>query len=578
MKGLGTFIRVLRLAPPHRVVALGLLMLVLSATEGIGLMLLVPLLEFVAGGLGQNPIAAAIIRVLSFFGLPSDIRGLLSFFILLIVFRAGLQFLRERVSVVLRQELVDALRTNCLSNLLHAEWSWLAKQTRSDHVNLVMHEVSRIGAGLQSGIGLSATGTAVAAYLVTAFVISPEMTVLVAASGGMIYLLMTRLRRHAHALGQEQGQVNRAMMATVQESLSAIRLSKLLGNESRHLQFLTDSLANVRRNSIAFALNISTARMMQQVLGAVMLAFYIFAGLEWLKVGLPELLTLVLIFSRLTPQFMALQNQQNQLLHMASAAAEIFDFLDESAKMAEPPSPAQAEQWPVKNAIELRGVYLHYEGRARPALDGIELTLPACATTAVIGHSGAGKSTLADVLTGLLMPDQGQLLVDGTAVEGTERKRWMRAVSYVPQDVFLFHDTIRANLLWGYPEASEQTLETALRRAAAEFVFDLPLGLETVVGDAGLRLSGGERQRIALARALLQRPSLLILDEATSALDRENETRIRAAIEALHGDLTVLLIGHRHATLQHADNVVVMETGRILRQGGWDEIGVSDID
>lgn len=136
----------------------------------------------------------------------------------------------------------------------------------------------------------------------------------------------------------------------------------------------------------------------------------------------------------------------------------------------------------------------------------------------------------------------------------------------------MFNDTIRHNLLWGEPEASDADLRLALTHAAADFALHLPDGLDTIVGDGGIRLSGGERQRLALARALLKRPSLLILDEATSALDLENEARVREAIENLHGGLTVVIIGHRLPTLEHADQVVVLEQGRIDAQGDWTDI------
>ena len=212
-------------------------------------------------------------------------------------------------------------------------------------------------------------------------------------------------------------------------------------------------------------------------------------------------------------------------------------------------------------------------GGIAPALDRVSMRFPARSTTAVVGQSGAGKSTLADVLTGLLAPDAGEMSVDGVrrrgrAPPGLAPPGGLRAAGRLP--VPRQHPQQPA--LGAARCQRRTTLRQALERAAASFVFRLPQGMETVVGDAGVRLSGGERQRLALARALLKRPSLLILDEATSALDLENEARICEAIEGLHGDLTVVVIGHRLPNLRRADQVVVLEAGRIAVQEPWKEV------
>jgi ATP-binding cassette subfamily C protein len=174
---------------------------------------------------------------------------------------------------------------------------------------------------------------------------------------------------------------------------------------------------------------------------------------------------------------------------------------------------------------------------------------------------------------GLLVPDTGRVLVDDVPV-GAERVRsWRTSIGYVAQETFLFHDTVRANLLWARPEADDKEIWWTLRLAAAEgFVSGLPEGLETVLGDRGVRLSGGERQRIALARALLREPSLLILDEATSALDSENERRIQNAIDALRGQMTILIITHRLSTVHGADVIHVLEQGRLVETGDWETL------
>jgi ATP-binding cassette subfamily C protein len=172
-------------------------------------------------------------------------------------------------------------------------------------------------------------------------------------------------------------------------------------------------------------------------------------------------------------------------------------------------------------------------------------------------------------MMGLLIPQSGRILVDGLPVTRELMGPWRQSVAYVAQDTFLFHDSIRENLRWAVPDATDEAMHTALSLAAADFVWALPEGLETIAGDRGVRFSGGERQRIALARALLRQPSLLILDEATSALDGENETRILEAIRRLHGALSIVIITHRLAAVTGADVVHVLEAGCLVESGSW---------
>src|SRR5690606_1060957 len=179
-----------------------------------------------------------------------------------------------------------------------------------------------------------------------------------------------------------------------------------------------------------------------------------------------------------------------------------------------------------------------------------------------------GKSTLADILIGLLAPSSGSLLIDGHELTDADRRLWRGRISYVSQDIFLFHDSVRRNLLVGRPDASDEQLWGALEAAsAAGFVRDLPDGIDTVVGDRGTKVSGGERQRLALARALLREPDMLVLDEATSNLDAVNEARVQEAIRRLHGRVTMVVIAHRLATVRDADAVHVMTDGRLVESG-----------
>jgi ATP-binding cassette subfamily C protein len=228
----------------------------------------------------------------------------------------------------------------------------------------------------------------------------------------------------------------------------------------------------------------------------------------------------------------------------------------------------------VNKGIQLERISFKYnKNHVTSAVKGINLMIPAKRMTAIVGPSGAGKSTLGDLMMGLLTPDEGRILIDGLPLSGERLGAWRRSVGYVPQENFLFHDTIRVNLQWARSDATESDMRCALDSAAAlDFVMALPEGLDTVVGDRGVRLSGGERQRIALARTLLRNPTLLLLDEATSSLDSENERRIQEAVVRLHGDVTVVVIAHRLSTASRADQVVILDEGKMVETGTWKDL------
>ena len=548
-------------------------MVLASLTEGVGILLLVPLLGLLGGGgAGGNPLVQGLLDALQMTGLPVSVGGLLAAFLVLIALRSAVQYSRERLGASLQHQVVDRVRERCFSALLGVEWRWMLSGRKSDHANLLLTDVSRVGMGLNFGLGLLAALATLLAYLATAFVLSWSMTGVVLASGGLVLWLLAGHRREALRLGQTLGQANRALQGNVQESLAGIKLAKILGNESRHLDYFRQTTDQLRKQQLRFMADTSLSRAFFQMGGAVLLAVYLYLGLSVWATPLPELLTLVVLFARMIPLFMTAHQQYHHWLYAMPALGQIDSLLQACQKAAEPALLPGAAPIPIQDAIVLEAVSVRYEGRDPPALSSVSARFPARTTTAIMGASGAGKSTLADVLMGLLVPDEGHVFVDGVSLTGSRRMAWRRSVAYVPQEVFLFHDTIRNNLRWAAPEAGEEELRRALEQAAADFVFQLPQGLETVVGDSGIRLSGGERQRLAIARALLKRPSLLILDEATSALDLENEARVRQAIENLHGGLTVVIIGHRLPTLEHADQVVVMAHGRIARQGTWAEI------
>ncbi len=556
-----------------RLLLLFSLMLFTGLSEGVGFVLLVPLLQSLQPGSQRNTILSHIADWAAGFGVTLTTEWLLGVLFGLIVIRAVALYAKERVSLRLQYTFVDQLRHRVYSGLLSMEWRWFAQQRRSDHANTLLTDINRLGIGFNFGLMLLASLVTMLAYILVALQLSWPVTLLALLSGGLLLFLLTGQRRRALKLGEGLSKANQQMQETVQESLAGIKLVKILGQEERFVDTFNSAVQQLRQQQLNFQLGTSLSRALFQVGGAVLLIAYLLAGLKLWHLEVAQLLTLVLIFSRMIPLFMTAQQQLHHCLYAIPAATSLLAQLDYYKQVAEPLFTAGAGlSLSLRKELRFDQVDFRYPGKDQNALSAISVTIPVRTTTAVIGTSGAGKSTFADLLMGLLEPACGTISVDGIPLTAEQRMHWRRFVAYVPQDVFLFHESIRANLLWAKPDASDVELQQALECAAADFVASLPLGLDTQVGDGGVRLSGGERQRLALARALLQQPALLILDEATSALDRDNEQRIRESLERLHGDLTVVVIGHRLPTLEHADQVLKFEQGRVVAKGSWQQI------
>jgi len=252
------------------------------------------------------------------------------------------------------------------------------------------------------------------------------------------------------------------------------------------------------------------------------------------------------------------------------AYEQIENLRAKAADMAEPSGDLEFDR--LQRGIALNRISFHYPNR-KAALTHISIQIPKHQMVAFVGKSGAGKTTAADMILGLYRPDSGQVEVDGIPLQKYNMTSYRQRIGYVPQDPILFNASVRENLLWAAPDATEKDIWSACAIANAdEFVAGLSERLDTVLGDRGTRLSGGQRQRLALARAIIRRPSLLILDKATSALDSESERLIQEAINYLTNEMTIVVVAHRLSTVKAADRIYVFQEGHIAEAGTFREL------
>ncbi|MET3519778.1 ABC transporter ATP-binding protein [Mesorhizobium abyssinicae] len=552
-----------------------------SLTEGVSILLLIPLLHLI-GKSDQDFAIRLPDNALLHWLAPGGTLGLATVLCLLVglvALQAGFNRFKSVYMARLLYDFVNRLRMDLFEAIGRARWGIFARTRSSDLDHALTGDIDRVQAAAFSLLMLAQTAVLLAGYLVVSLFISPVMTSFAIVIGVLMFMALRPFRSRATAYGRVLTANRQDQYRTVSEFLGGIKVAKSLNVEASYFAQLRATLEKMRADNLNYVRNSTIGTALFQVASVIGLSLFIYIALTRFHLSLAEIVVLLLVFMRIAPRFMDMQTQAQQLLINLPAYASMQGLQTRFDAEREPASQGtQGARLSLDVGLNIRDVSLAYGGLAdavegKAVVSGITFGLPAGKVTALIGPSGSGKSTIADMLLGLLEPTQGKILADGVEIGPGNRRLWRDQVAYVPQDVFLLHDTIAANLRLAAPQASDAELWTALRSAhAADFVERLEQRLDTVVGDRGIRLSGGERQRIALARALLRKPSLLILDEATSALDWQNQSLIAKSIDGLRGTMTILTIAHRPSMIAFADWVVAIENGHIVEVGQYQRL------
>ena len=560
--------------------------LVLTVTDGLGVLLLFPLLSLAGVGSSSGSrtgLGADVLRVSSMLHLPRTLGAALAVYASVIVARALLQRASAIVSLRFDEEFLLVLRARLYGAMVRARWDHLVRRRSTHLVHALTGEIEAQSDAPGLLLGLVSSSLYLLMYVSVAARLSGTTTALVLASAGGLMLVLRRRRQVAREAGKLVDESLRLLFAAATEHVLGIKTTKSHAAEERSDALLARCGVDVARANVRCARLFADARAALGIGSVLVLCLAVYTAHAVARLDAAGLLVLLFVFLRLTPQLSALQNGWQNFMRDMPLFARVLGMIEECEAAAEHDGRG-GPPMVLRDAITLRDVHCAYpppfedsgdagDGTAlrrsrRDALDGVSMRLTANRITALVGPSGAGKSTVADLLLGLMVAHSGAVMVDGVALTPARARQWRAQVGYVPQDPFLFHDTIRANLQWAAPAAGEHEMRQALALAGADtFIARLPRGLDTVIGERGSAVSGGERQRIALARALLRRPTLLVLDEATNAVDAECELRIREVIASLRGQMTVLVITHDLAAVRDAETIYVLEEGRVAEAG-----------
>lgn len=393
-----------------------------------------------------------------------------------------------------------------------------------------------------------------------------------------LWLLNHFVRPRSRRWAEARHRHTQLLRRQVQEGLSGVKEVKVRGCEDEFIaNFRTHSDAVARMATFQWLVE-QTPRPLFETLSIATL-FLLTVAMVWDGKPVEALVPVLGLYATVAFRMLPSINQATIAIQRLRHAQPMITSLRQHLALEQSlPTPQLFTPITYKNTIELRNLYYRYPGTRNDALLNIDLTIPHGAAVGLVGSSGAGKSTLLDVLLGLLAPTSGRVLVDGINIM-ENLPGWQRIVGYVPQSIYLVDASIRRNVAFGVPENSinDDAVLRALETARLdEFVHGLPSGVDSIVGERGVRLSGGQRQRLAIARALYHDPEVLVLDEATSALDVETEREVKAAIDTLHGTKTLIIVAHRLDTVAGCDVLYRLDGGKIVRSGSFDEVVRSD--
>ncbi len=473
------------------------------------------------------------------------------------------------------------ISSRLLGAYMHQPYTWFLARNSADIGKNVLNETDNLIRGMISpALRLIANILLVLAIIAFLMLVDPLVTLLSAGMlGGSYALIYLALRERLREAGEAVMEAFGERFRVSQEAMGGIKDVKLLGLEDVYRRIYEKSAKRSARSSAAIGLMLELPRFILEAITFGTLLTVILVLLLRNGGNIADIVPTMGIFAfsvmRLLP---AVQQIYHGLSSMRGSMPVLNTIAADYAEAIRVPRPAQIMSHPLRleNRLDMAGVRFRYANAMRPALSGLDMSIPARTTVGIVGGTGAGKTTLVDLILGLLVPDEGEIRVDGTPITLENQRNWQQSLGYVPQSIFLTDESIAANIAFGVPkdEIDMAAVEHAARTAALHdfVVSELPLGYSTLVGERGVRLSGGQRQRIGIARALYRDPSLLIMDEATSALDNITERVVMEAVQNIRNDKTIILIAHRLSTVRTCDRIFLMEHGVLAAQGSYEEL------
>jgi ATP-binding cassette subfamily C protein len=559
-------ITIARMYPGRSALAL-VSLLFASVAEGLSLLLLLPSLNLLTSDAAQGPgnglsgLGHILTEALSAIGVTPTVGALLVIMLICLALKAVFLLLANAQVGYTVAHVTTDLQLSLLRALLAARWEFYVRQPVGGLTNAIGTEALRASQAYVQGARTLVALIQAIVFAGAAFFVTWKGALLSLAAGGMVLYGLRRLVRMAHRAGTRQTQLLKSLLTRLADSLQSVKPLKAMAREELVGSLLgseTKRLNRALRQDVISTEALGSAQ--DFTIGLIIISGLYVALIQW-KLPFNAVLVMILVLTR-SLVFLGKTQRQYQKMKSYESAFWSLQAIIEDTRRARETNP-EGTSPRLEKSVRLNNVSFGYGEIS--VLGNASLTVPAGSFTAIMGPSGAGKTTIADLIIGLLRPQQGEILIDNVSLEQVDLRQWRRMIGYVPQESFLLHETVLWNVTLGDPEVNEADVEDALRAAGAwEFVAELPQQIHSSVAERGTALSGGQRQRIAIARALARRPKLLILDEVTSSLDPQTEAAICRTLQRLRGGLTILAISHQPAMVEAADRIYRIQSGEVI--------------
>ena len=559
---------------PWAIPAIIVIGLVSSLLEGLGISLFIPFLQSFNQSSVQFESNNYLVNLITqpFINIPLRVRTIVIPLLILgtIFLKNTLLYLSSALFSWFNWRTSHRLRSDIFQQVMSVSYDFLERTPSGKIVSTLDKETWQTSQALSSLVTIIISICTIAVYSVFLLLLSWRLTLLVGVFMIAISSSIQFLTRQIKNLGHQAALANAEFVHRALEGIAGAKIIRTFNREA-YEQSLFDRASNRVCNAfMKLDLLSGAVSPLSEVLSTALLTLVLVVVLQN-QTGLPTLLTFIFMLYRLQPQIQYLDSARVNLVALTASVDAVMSLLDRSDKKY-----IRSGKIPFRKlelAISFESVTFSYNPQEKPALKNISICIPKGKTTAIVGLSGAGKSTIINLICRFYDIDRGEIYVDGTPLWQLDLETWRSSMATVSQDIYLFSTTVRENIVYGRLDATEAEIIAAAKQANAhEFISELPQGYDTKVGNRGVRLSGGQRQRIALARAIVRNPEILILDEATNALDTISEHLIQEALNRFSQDRTTIAIAHRLSTIERADQIIVLEKGRVVEQGNIQQL------